>query len=158
MAAEGLPQKSCHNDRIQLLHCRTREWLLRSLGVETTATALVVRLDPVVEPGTPVRARWSTAGHPPPVLVDDDGTTTLLDAHESDLLLAVYDNRDYFGYPVRDFMITRLEKIDPGASISSLLPVFRGDHVAIIADDSKFYGLITQVDLIDHLRTSMQAK
>lgn len=75
---------------------------------------------------------------------------------ESDLLLAVYDNRKYFSYPVRDFMITRLEKIDPGASISSLLPVFRGDHVAIIADESKFYGLVTQVDLIDHLRTSMQ--
>ena len=88
-----------------------------------------------------------------PVL-EDDRIVGLID--ESDLLLAVYDNRRYFGYPVRDFMITRLEKIDPGASISSLLPVFRGDHVAIIADETKFYGLITQVDLIDHLRGSMQ--
>lgn len=88
-----------------------------------------------------------------PVL-DEGRIVGLID--ESDLLLAVYDNRKYFGYPVRDFMITRLEKIDPGASISSLLPVFRGDHVAIIADESTFYGLITQVDLIDHLRTSMQ--
>ena len=74
---------------------------------------------------------------------------------ESDLLLAVYDNREYFDYPVRDFMITRLETIRPEASISSLLPVFRGDHVAIIADESTFYGLITHVDLINHLRKSM---
>ncbi|MGV3563734.1 MAG: SpoIIE family protein phosphatase [Nocardioides sp.] len=66
---------------------RATDRVLRSLGVETTATVLVVRLDPVAEPGTPVRARWSTAGHPPPVLVDGDGTTTLLDAHEPDLLL-----------------------------------------------------------------------
>ena len=89
-----------------------------------------------------------------PVL-DNGRIVGLID--ESDLLLAVYDNRKYFGYPVRDFMITRLEKIDPGASISTLVPVFRGDHVAIIADESRFYGLITQVDLIDHLRKSMQA-
>ena len=74
---------------------------------------------------------------------------------ESDLLMAVFDNREYFEYPVRDFMITRLETIEPNASITSLLPVFRGDHVAIIADKEKFYGLITQVDLINHLRNSM---
>lgn len=74
---------------------------------------------------------------------------------ESDLLMAVFDNRQYFDYPVRDFMITRLEKIRPSASIASLLPVFRGDHVAIIADDETFYGLVTQVDLIAHLRHTM---
>lgn len=75
---------------------------------------------------------------------------------ESDLLMAVFDNRRYFEYPVRDFMITRLETVEPDASITSLLPVFRGDHVAIVADKEKFYGLITQVDLINHLRNSMQ--
>ena len=74
---------------------------------------------------------------------------------ESDLLMAVFDNRQYFNYPVRDFMITRLETIEPTASIHALLPVFRGDHVAIIADEQKFYGLITQVDLINHLRHTM---
>lgn len=74
---------------------------------------------------------------------------------ESDLLMAVFDNRHYFNYPVRDFMITRLETIQPTASIQALLPVFRGDHVAIIADKEKFYGLITQVDLINHLRNTM---
>ena len=66
---------------------RATDRVLRSLGVETTATVLVVRLDPVGSPGSSVRARWSSAGHPPPVLVAGDGTTTLLDTHESDLLL-----------------------------------------------------------------------
>ncbi len=74
---------------------------------------------------------------------------------ESDLLMAVFDNRSYFDYPVRDFMITRLEKIKPSESITSLLPVFRGDHVAIIAEGDQFYGLITQVDLINSIRNSM---
>ena len=30
-----------------------------------------------------------------------------------------------------------------------------GTAVAIIADERNFYGLITQVDLIDHLRKTM---
>jgi cystathionine beta-synthase len=74
---------------------------------------------------------------------------------ESDLLMSVFDNRSYFDYPVRDFMITRLETVQPTASGASLLPVFRGDHVAIIAEGDIFYGLTTQVDLINKLRHSM---
>ncbi|MCW2675346.1 MAG: hypothetical protein JWR70_386, partial [Modestobacter sp.] len=63
----------------------------RGLDLDTMATALVARLeqdDPELQDGT-ARVRWSTAGHPPPVLVDPDGDVTLLDGHQPDLLLGV---------------------------------------------------------------------
>jgi PAS domain S-box-containing protein len=63
----------------------------RGLDLDTMATALVARLeqdDPELLAGT-TRVRWSTAGHPPPVLLEPDGTVTLLDGDPPDLLLGV---------------------------------------------------------------------
>jgi cystathionine beta-synthase len=57
--------------------------------------------------------------------------------------------------PVRDFMTSRLETIKPTASLNDLLPIFRADRVAIVADDKHFYGLITKIDLINYLRKRM---
>lgn len=72
---------------------------------------------------------------------------------ESDLLLAVYRDEDSFGGPVEDIMETRLETVSHTDSLQSLLPVFRADKVAIVVGgDDTFYGLITQVDFINHLR------
>ena len=65
--------------------------LLRALVVETTATAVVVRL----EQGAAQRAagtttlRWSNAGHPPPMVLAPGGDVTVLSADEPDLLLGV---------------------------------------------------------------------
>ena len=63
---------------------------LQDSGVRTLATSLVAR---VVEPAVPGTGaawtlRWSNAGHPPPLLVDADGTATLLE-RPVDLLLGV---------------------------------------------------------------------
>ncbi|MCU1603932.1 MAG: Serine phosphatase RsbU, regulator of sigma subunit (modular protein) [Modestobacter sp.] len=63
----------------------------RGLDLDTMATALVARLeqdDPELEEGT-TRVRWSTAGHPPPVLLGPDGAVSLLDGDQPDLLLGV---------------------------------------------------------------------
>ncbi len=35
------------------------------------------------------------------------------------------------------------------------MPILRADKVAIVADDTTFYGLITKVDLINHMRQSL---
>ena len=40
----------------------------------------------------------------------------------------------------------------PDASIETIVELFKQDKVAIIADSDTFYGLITQIDLINHLR------
>ncbi|MCZ6814299.1 MAG: pyridoxal-phosphate dependent enzyme [Alphaproteobacteria bacterium] len=78
---------------------------------------------------------------------------------ESDLLLAVYRDEDSFGGPVEDIMETRLETVSHTDSLQSLLPVFRADKVAIVVGgDDTFYGLITQVDFINHLRMRLSSR
>jgi len=74
---------------------------------------------------------------------------------ESDILLAVHHDRDNFRRPVADFMTRRLETIPPTASINDLIPIFRADRVAIVADHDGFYGIITRIDLVNHLRTQL---
>jgi cystathionine beta-synthase len=71
---------------------------------------------------------------------------------ESDLLLAVSRCPDNFGCPVRDAMVTGLETIEPDAPLEALLPIFARDHVAVVEEDGRFYGIITRIDLLNHLR------
>ena len=52
-------------------------------------------------------------------------------------------------------MTRRLETISPRASINDLMPIFRADRVAIVADEHHFYGLITKIDLINYLRKQL---
>ncbi|MDH3702063.1 MAG: CBS domain-containing protein, partial [Alphaproteobacteria bacterium] len=75
--------------------------------------------------------------------------------HESDILLAVYDNEDQFSQPVKDAMTSRLETVDATASIQDLLPIFDHGHVAIVKDKDQFLGLITRIDLLNYLRRSV---
>jgi len=61
------------------------------LDLDTMATALVARLE---QDGPELavartRLRWSSAGHPPPVLIGADGAVTLLDGDDPDILLGV---------------------------------------------------------------------
>jgi serine phosphatase RsbU (regulator of sigma subunit) len=60
---------------------------IEGLALETMATALVAELRPGTDGGTAMR--WSSAGHPAPVLLAPDGRVTLLDAVPADLLLGV---------------------------------------------------------------------
>ena len=83
-------------------------------------------------------------------VMDDGKVVGLID--ESDILFGIYDDRESFNKKVADVMVTDLKIVTPSASIDSILPLFKQDKVAIIADDENFYGLITQIDLINHLR------
>lgn len=58
-----------------------------ALGVNTTATAVLAQVFDGV-PGGGRRLRWSNAGHPPPVLIEPDGTVRLLET-PADLLLGL---------------------------------------------------------------------
>jgi len=60
----------------------------RALGVDTTATATVVRLCEVEE-GAELVLEWSNAGHPPPLVLHDDGRVETLSAEQTDLLLGI---------------------------------------------------------------------
>ncbi|WP_211307894.1 SpoIIE family protein phosphatase [Geodermatophilus normandii] len=66
---------------------------MTTLQVNTTATAVVVRLeqtDDEADRGV-TRVSWSNAGHPPPVVVDPDGTVRPLHGLRPELLLGVDD-------------------------------------------------------------------
>jgi serine phosphatase RsbU (regulator of sigma subunit) len=70
--------------------------VLDALGDATLATLVVARLGP---PGPTRRLRWTTAGHPPPVLVDAAGRSTVLVA-EPDLPLGVDPDRSRHDHDV----------------------------------------------------------
>ena len=83
-------------------------------------------------------------------VVDDGHIVGLID--ESDILLGIYEDEDNFQMKVAEVMVTRLETVAPSASIDDIVALFKEDKVAIIADGDTFFGLITQIDLINHLR------
>jgi cystathionine beta-synthase len=88
------------------------------------------------------------------VLGEGDRIEGILD--ESDVLLAlVGDAKGSAAKPVSDFMTRRLETVRPSARPEDLLPVFRADRVAIVADENAFYGIITKIDLINWLRKQL---
>jgi cystathionine beta-synthase len=57
---------------------------------------------------------------------------------------------------VRVAMTSRLETVDSGASLESLLPIFAQGHVVIVKHEGQFAGLITRIDLINHLRRRLK--
>ena len=75
---------------------------------------------------------------------------------ESDVLLAMVHDDTNANLPVSDFMTRRLEIVDPAVSMNDLVPIFRADRVAIVADADHYYGLITRMDMINFLRTRVR--
>ena len=89
------------------------------------------------------------------VLDDRDRLAGILD--ESDVLLALAQDPKAANEPVSAFMVARVETIHPSKSTSDLLPIFRADKVAVVHDGTKYLGLITKIDLINHLRERASA-
>jgi cystathionine beta-synthase len=85
-----------------------------------------------------------------PVMDEHGKIAGLLD--ESDLMLAVYENEDAFTELSGDHMVRKLETVAPNQPVEALLPLFRAEKVAIVADKDTFYGLITRVDFINYMR------
>jgi cystathionine beta-synthase len=71
---------------------------------------------------------------------------------ESDLLLAVHGEPAQFREPVRRIMTRNLVTVEPSASVDSLSPLFDRGLVVILMVDGKFDGLITRMDVLNHLR------
>lgn len=85
-------------------------------------------------------------------VVEDGRIAGLID--ESDLLrrLLADGDGDPFARPVSEAMVRQLQTLDAGAPIEALHPVFAADRVAIVTEGDRFLGLVTRVDLINHLR------
>lgn len=85
-----------------------------------------------------------------PVMEDDGRIAGLVD--ESDIMLAAHEDAAAFEQMVETHMVKRLEVVDASAGIDSLLPLFRAEKVAIVMQDDAFFGIITKVDFINHMR------
>jgi len=87
-------------------------------------------------------------------VMDGDNIVGIID--ESDALLHVYGDEARFRDPVSTAMVSKLDRIEAGSPIESLLPVFDRGHVAIVMDGPRFLGLITRIDLLNWLRRRVQ--
>ena len=87
-------------------------------------------------------------------VVENGKVVGILD--ESDVLLAVYGHDERFADKVAGAMTSRLETLPATAALSDLLPIFEQGLVAIVEDGGQFQGLITRVDLLNHLRRGMR--
>jgi cystathionine beta-synthase len=74
---------------------------------------------------------------------------------EEDLMMAVHAHADCFGDPVSKHMTGELETISVSAAVEDLVPLFRSAKVAIVEDGDHFLGIITKVDLINHMRRKL---
>jgi cystathionine beta-synthase len=86
-------------------------------------------------------------------VIDDGRLIGLLD--ESDLLEAVEAESDRargFARPVASAMTAKLNTLQAHEPLDALLPLFQRDEVALVMEGREFLGLITRVDLINHLK------
>ncbi len=75
---------------------------------------------------------------------------------ESDILMAVYDREERFRDKVVNAMTRRIETIAAEAALGDLLPIFGRGHVALVTAGDELLGLITRIDLLNHLRRRMK--
>jgi len=83
-----------------------------------------------------------------PVL-DGDTLVGLLD--EEDLLVHVYRGGGFEG-SVADVMTRDVRVVDAGQELTSVLAILERGMVAPVVKDGRFQGLITKIDVLNHLR------
>jgi cystathionine beta-synthase len=85
-------------------------------------------------------------------VVENDRIVGILD--ESDILAHVEGEHraERFRDSVKAAMTTRLKTVEVREKLEVLAPIFERNEVAIVLDDGKFVGLITRIDLINHIR------
>jgi cystathionine beta-synthase len=71
---------------------------------------------------------------------------------EWDLLTATQERPGRFGDPVRTAMTQRIDTVGLRTPLSELMGIFNKGHVVIVVDKGEFYGLITRMDVLNHLR------
>ena len=74
---------------------------------------------------------------------------------ESDILIKVTTGNQHFQQHVAQTMTSNIETLAPGTHIEVLRNTLNRSLIAIIADQEKFYGLITRFDLLNHLRRTL---
>jgi len=81
-----------------------------------------------------------------------DGSRIVGLVDESDLLVAALDDEARLREPVSSVMSTQLRTAGRETAIRDLLPIFADGMVPILMDGEHFLGLVTRIDLLNHLR------
>jgi cystathionine beta-synthase len=140
LAEQGLTDRTLHGDLRDLIVRTPTDGGAITIGPEDTLLTAYNRMRQADVSQLPV--------------IDEGRLVGLLD--ESDMLRGVENEqvaRDArFRQPVRWAMATRLRTLQVSEPLEALLPVFERDEVALVVDGERYLGLITRVDLINHLR------
>ncbi|BAE49857.1 Cysteine synthase [Paramagnetospirillum magneticum AMB-1] len=141
LADQGLLQRDEHGDLRDLISRRHDE-----------GAAITVRPDDTLSTAYN-RMRVNDVSQVPVVV--GDRCIGLLD--ESDVLIALAEGKFGFDLPVRDAMTRKIETVTPQTPPERLLPLFDRGWVAIVVDGERFLGLVTRMDLLNHLRRKLAA-
>ena len=136
MVEQGLLQRQGHGDLRDLIARRFDEGAVVTVGSEDTLQTAYGRMKLYDVSQVPV--------------LDGDRCVGLLD--ESDLLVALTQGTLDFNLPVKQAMTGKLETVSPNTPPERLLPLFDRGMVAVVVDGEHFLGLITRIDLLNHLR------
>ena len=74
---------------------------------------------------------------------------------ESDILLAVHKDTSNYRKPVNACMTQNLVTVQPSTSLEEMTAILGKGLAGLLYVDAKFYGLITKVDLLNHLRREL---
>jgi cystathionine beta-synthase len=139
LAEQGLKDRTLHGDLRDLIARRYGEGGAVVLAPDDTLNTAYNRMRQADVSQLPV--------------IDDGRLIGLLD--ESDLLAAVEDAKDRqagFAKKVASAMTAKLSTLQASESLEALLPLFQRDEVALVLEGREYLGLVTRIDLIEHLR------
>jgi cystathionine beta-synthase len=137
---QGLAERKKHGDLRDLVTRAYREGGTVSVGPGDTLLTAYSRM------------RGADVSQLP--VLDEGRLAGILD--ESDILTAVEgadeQRGERFKAPVSSAMTRDLHTVQAKEKLDALLPIFERNEVAIVMDGKEFVGLITRIDLINHLR------
>ncbi len=140
LAAHGFDQRELHGDLRDLIAKRYADGGVIAIGPQDTLLTAYNRM------------RSSDISQLP--VVDAGRLVGILD--ESDILAAVEGGDEHrgtrFKTPVADAMTREINTLQAHQGVEALPEVFDRDEVALVVDGDEFVGVITRVDLLNHLR------
>ncbi|MCX5789677.1 MAG: pyridoxal-phosphate dependent enzyme [Elusimicrobia bacterium] len=87
-----------------------------------------------------------------PVL-EDEKVVGILD--EADILMAVHNDAANYRKPVREHMTRNLVTVQHSTPLNEMFALLDKGLAGILYHEGKFYGLITRVDMLNHLRRKL---
>jgi cystathionine beta-synthase len=139
MLDQGLMPRRRYGDLRDVISRRVEEGAVVSVGPGDTLLTAFARM------------RLADVSQLP--VLDGERLVGVID--ESDLLLSVHADAARFRAAVSAAMTPAPETLPPQASLVELEAVLDRGLVAIVADAAGFHGLITRIDLLNHLRRTL---